>query len=70
MIIKKAVTGELDGKPSIWLEGPGGKIKHIATFVDEESYEDFLNCVEAGLFTSGNKKKVGIEPETGKAFIP
>lgn len=52
MIIKKAVTGELDGKPALWLEGENGEIKRIARFDDEESYEDFLRCVEAGYFNS------------------
>ena len=46
MTIKKVVTGELDGKPAMWLEGEKGEIKRIALFDDEESYDDFLNCLD------------------------
>lgn len=57
MIIKKVVTGELDGQPSIWLEGEDGEIKRLAKFDDAESYEDFLRVVEAGYL----KPSKGIE---------
>ena len=61
MKIKKVVTGELDGKPSIWIEGDEGQIKKIAQFVDEDSYMDFLHCVEAGLFSPNNKAPAEIK---------
>ena len=62
MKINKAVTGELDGKPCIWLEDKEGNIKKLAQFVDEDSYEDFLKCVEAGYFMPCNKAPAELKP--------
>jgi hypothetical protein len=50
MIAIKSVTGELDGKPCIWLENKEGEVQKLAEFDDEECYEDFLMCVKAGWF--------------------
>lgn len=40
MIVKKAVTGELDGKPCIWLEGEKGEIKRLARMNSQEILND------------------------------
>lgn len=52
MVIKKVVTGELDGKAAMWIEDDNEKVCLLAKFVDEEAYQTFLDCLEAGYFNS------------------
>ena len=60
MKIEKVVTGELDGKPAIWIEGEG-KIQSLAFFVDEDAYQTFLDCLEAGYFNSSKfNRDIGV----------
>lgn len=55
MIVKKVVTGSLDGKPAIWAEAENGEIAAFAYFVDEDAYMDFLACLEAGYLMPKSK---------------
>jgi len=58
MKVQKVLTGELNGKPSIWMLGDNEEIVKLAQFVDEECYHDFLRAVEAGYFKPSSMKKV------------
>ena len=52
MNVIKAMTGEMDGKPCVWVEDKDGVTKRLGVFDDEECYETFLKCVEAGITES------------------
>jgi len=58
MKVQKIMTGELNGKPSMWMLGDKGEIVELARFKDEECYHDFLRSVEAGYFKPSSMKKV------------
>lgn len=55
MIVKKIVTGELDGKPAMWAEDEEGRVQRLARFDDEDSYQCFLEALEKGYFNQSKK---------------